>query len=116
MSEAIDTNESAVRTDNEFETRFVAVLSDPNRKRILGALTETNGQLTLAELATAVADENAGYRDSQRRDDVERRTAATLYHRDLPKLADTGLVEWSAESHRAALTSEGAAFVDAFKL
>lgn len=105
MSDTEHARETSARRD-EFEAHLATVLSSPTRKRALAALTNADDYLTVTELARTAADSA----------DAERRTATSLYHCDLPKLAARDLVEWDPESRRATATSEGAACVAALGL
>lgn len=74
------------------------VLADERRKVALEVLQEQESELTLDELATAVLaaesdDISSGSTDS-------RDVAVSLHHVHLPILADLGVLDYDADSHR----------------
>lgn len=106
MSDREPTAESTARPD-EFDDCITTVLSRPTRKQVLAVLARAEDRLSLSDLARAVADaEDVCPGDGADRDD-EQSTTVMLYHCDLPKLADHGLVEWDDETREAVLTARG---------
>lgn len=99
-------SESTARSA-EFDVRLSVVLSSPTRKRVIAALN-SHGPLTFSELSGFVADADAETPGHASAGDEEGGTVVMLHHRDLPKLADYGIVEWENEPDRVMLTREGA--------
>lgn len=94
----------------EFDAGLSVVLSSPARKRVLAALNR-HTTLALPELARFVseADGRGHAHASTSPEGDEDRITVMLHHRDLPKLAAYGIVEWENEPDRVRLTSKGAA-------
>lgn len=74
-------------------------LTHRRRRRVLAVLRTAGQPLTL----TALAEELALRRDDEMGDEETERLRVSLYHRHLPKLADTGLVEFDVDRKRATL-------------
>lgn len=108
MSEA-DSVTAPETIGDQFDARLSAIAT-PERRLVLSALRNADAALSLTDLAAVVAAVTA---DSDDGADRIERAAAMLYHRDLPKLADAGLVEWDRSSKRATLGDDGAAYANA---
>lgn len=98
-------------SDDRFD-HLALVLSKPDRARILSVLTAASEPVTLGELVAELADTDDTDGTTQAPIDIDRSTAMSLYHCDLPKLDHRGLVEWNAEADTATVTSDGAACAD----
>lgn len=103
-------------TSDDLFDHLTLVLSKPERARILSALTAASEPVTLAELVAELTDSNDTNGTTQAPIDIDRSTAMSLYHCDLPKLDHWGLVEWNAETDKMTVTSDGAACADALGL
>lgn len=85
-------------TGRERDELFEA-LTDRHRRRVLDVLRTAGQPLTL----TALAEELALRTEDEASDDRTERLRVSLYHRHLPKLADTGLVEFDVDRKTVAL-------------
>lgn len=79
-------------TGRERDELFEA-LTDRQRRRVLEVVRTAGRPLSL----TALAEELALRSDGEATDERTERLRVTLYHRHLPKLADTGLVAFDVE-------------------
>lgn len=87
-------------TDELFE-----LLGDEHRRYVLAALDAAARPLHLADLATQLARAESGDADVAER---RQQLSLHLYHADLPKLADAGLVAFDRDERTVALTDDGA--------
>ena len=77
------------------ETARHRLLESDQRRRALAVLDERSQPLSLEDLATHVAEQEA---DADASADVET-VATTLHHIHLPKMATAGIVEYDPETH-----------------
>ena len=80
------------------ENEQYRLLSSERRREVLDILTERTFPLDLDELAVEVADQEE-LLDPSDETDTER-VAISLHHQHLPKMADVGLLQYDADSHR----------------
>ena len=88
------------------EERCFEALANESRRTILSALCEAGTPLSLAELAVELAQTDAGPTEIGGDSDPIKRYEIELYHRHVPKLADTGLVEFDQDRRVVSLTAE----------
>lgn len=84
----------AVTSPTELVDSVLGELGDARRRELLRRLDEQGTPLSTAELASQVGGDG---------------TSATieLHHRHLPKLAQSGLVDYDPEAKRASVTERG---------
>lgn len=70
-----------------------ALLARPRRRVLVSILAERGRRLSLAELATELAERDRASRTPER-DEDETSVRRTLHHVDLPRLAEAGLIEY----------------------
>lgn len=70
-----------------------ALLARPRRRELVSILAEYDRRLSLAELATELAEHRRDSR-TRERDEDETSVRCTLHHVDLPRLAEAGLIEY----------------------
>lgn len=86
-------------TEGRERDELFEALTHQHRRRVLAVLRTAGQPLTL----TALAEELALRSDGDAGEDETEGLRVSLYHRHLPKLADTGLVEFDADRKRVAL-------------
>jgi hypothetical protein len=91
----------SLTTDQAFD-----LLGDGTRRRALAALQETDGAMSLDRLAEATACRAEGVTPGEVSADRWERTAASLHHCHLPKLADAGIVEYDLAENQVEPTGE----------
>jgi hypothetical protein len=84
--------------------RAFDLLRDGTRRRVLRTLRETDGAMALGELAAAADARDEGVPAEEISMDRRERTAVSLHHCHLPKLADAGVVEYDPVANRASAT------------
>lgn len=89
-----------VSTDELFDQ-----LRDQRRRYVLAYLDTRSRPVHLADLATELA--HAESPDAEDVTERRQRHSIRLYHADLPKLADAGLVEFDREERTAELSDDG---------
>lgn len=75
------------------------LLSEPRRRRVVSELDDADGAVTVSELAGRVAEVET---DGDAVSDVET-VEVDLYHSQVPKLADAGIVAFDREATDVAL-------------
>lgn len=79
-------------------------LAAPRRRYLLAALADSGGEATLRDLSHHIyALEQSVPRDAVTDGDANH-LLATLHHTHVPKLVDTGIVEWTDDSQQVRLT------------
>ena len=102
MFELLRTAEEAASLDALFEA-----LADSRRRHVLSILLDRPTPLDVETLARAVAArEEAATSAADVPDDVVRRIQIALHHVHLPKLAETGVVEYDYERGAVAVGEE----------
>ncbi|MFC4551174.1 MULTISPECIES: DUF7344 domain-containing protein [Halorussus] len=99
--ELLRTAEEAASLDVLFEA-----LADSRRRHVLSILLDRPTPLDVETLARAVAAREAVATAADPPDDVVRRVQVSLHHVHLPKLADTGVVEYDYERGAVAVGEE----------
>jgi hypothetical protein len=74
------------------------VLAHQRRRDALRCLEESETPITVADLAEDVAKHEQGSNPSEILTDVVRQIHICLYHVDIPKLADAGLVKYDSQT------------------
>ncbi|WP_423750599.1 DUF7344 domain-containing protein [Salinirarus marinus] len=96
--------------EHPFWDAVSVLLAQPRRRELVSVIANQRHRVTLDELATGLRTRG---RPSRRGwPDDERDLLCTLHHVDLPKLAETGLIEYDADGKTIARTRRLAAFVD----
>jgi DNA-binding transcriptional ArsR family regulator len=101
----------SVHSSQDPTNPVLVALASRRRRVILATLADASGRVPVPELATHVA---AALRDTSFVDvaaDERKREHVALVHRELPKLDETGLVEWDREDG-AAETADHSALAD----
>lgn len=80
------------------ENEWFGLLASGRRRAVLQVLLDRSGPAAFDDLARAVAEREAG-RSGATAPDV-RSVSISLYHRDLPRMAASGLLEYDAERDR----------------
>ena len=88
------------------EERCFEALADESRRTVLTALCEAGTALSLSELAVELSQADSGPTEIGGDGDPVERYEIELYHRHVPKLADTGLVDFDRERRTVSLTAE----------
>lgn len=78
-------------------------LADGQRRRALQFLAQTTGAVDLAEITDYLLETDDELQDDGSAD----RIALRLYHVHLPRLADAGLIRWTADRQTVSLTDLG---------
>lgn len=91
--------EANVETTGRERDELFDALTHRRRRRVLEVLRSAGQPLTL----TALAEELALRSEEEATDERTERLRVSLYHRHVPKLADTGLVEFDVDRKRVAL-------------
>ena len=91
----------SLTTDQAFD-----LLGDGTRRRALAALQATDGTMSLDELAEATASRAEDVPSEEVSAHRWERTAASLHHCHLPKLADAGIVEYDLAENQVEPTEE----------
>lgn len=81
------------------------LLSDQRRRTVLDILRARDDPLALADVAREVVRDEDTPIDAVPAEDLER-VHSRLYHQDVPKLADYGVVEYNVERRTVALTEQ----------
>jgi len=71
------------------------LLADQQRREVLHRLVESNGSASMDELISAVVTNTSSPRNP---DEVRNHIAVNLHHVHLPKLQDTGIIEYDTSS------------------
>lgn len=101
----------SLTTDQAFD-----LLGDGTRRRALAALQATDGAISLDELAEATASRAEDVTPGELSADRWERTAASLHHCHLPKLADAGVVDYDIVENQVEPTDEVEALEPYFEL
>lgn len=111
MSSHDGVGDSLLTTDQAFD-----LLGDGTRRRALAALQATGGAMSLDELAEATVARDEGVTPEVISADRRERTAASLHHCHLPKLADAGVVEYDLAENQVESTEEITEFEPYFEV
>lgn len=88
------------------DERCYEALADESRRRVLSALCESETRMSVTELAVELVDAPSGVPEL----DVDRsgvdELKIELYHCHLPKLADSGLVDFDVDRRTVDLAAE----------
>lgn len=93
--------------DDACESEATLVLADERRRETFRLLREAGSPLSVMDLAVELAGEGTPTSDAA--GDRVRDLRIQLYHRDLPRLADAGLVEFDSERRVAVIADAAAA-------
>lgn len=75
---------------------ILSILGHPRQRRILSLLQEWSHPITQRDLAVQLAARHGDKPPSEVTDEERQRIEIGLYHRDLPKLESTGLIDRQA--------------------
>ena len=96
-----DTTTRRLLPDGLSESEVHELLADERRRLVLDSLAERSGAVDVAELAATVTKREDG---SQAPDRATRKSVeADLHHRQLPRLADVGIIDYDRDSHEVEL-------------
>jgi hypothetical protein len=85
----------------EWDWNFtLSLLASGTRRHLLGELADSGGEAELDVLAQQLPSRDRSSTDMESLD----RLSLDLYHTHVPKLADAGVVNWSADRRRVSLT------------
>lgn len=87
--------------------RVHRALADARRRSVLRSL-QSCGELPLRDLAERVERSDGPRTDADDRTERTERVRVDLYHRQVPVLADAGLVSYDPSERVVAITSDGA--------
>lgn len=79
-----------------------SILSSQERRAVISHLAASDGSVTVSDLVAVVSDR------SERARDRDGGAHLRLYHTHLPKLEESGVVEYDPDTGRVSLTSTGA--------
>lgn len=82
-------------------------LVEPRRRHVLTVLADSEGPLSLDELATRVVAKECDRDESERSEVVQRTLLISLYHTHAPLLSDADLVAFDADERTVAITDLG---------
>lgn len=82
------------RTDEQ-----VRLLADPRNRTLLTVLGDSGSPLHVEELASRLVSRNVSVVSSAEYEDQLEETLLTLHHERLPRLADSGLIEYDPETN-----------------
>lgn len=109
MSQTISVSEFAERLPESAQIDDIYdVLSSNRRRQVLRCLDGNDGPTAIADLARDVAREEAPDGEEPELAAVER-VQVSLYHADLPKMAEAGLVEVARDRRTTRFSRTGAA-------
>lgn len=98
------------------DERYYEAMADESRRRVLSALAESEITMSVTELAIELTDGGLeSVEPGAGNTDVDR-LKIELYHRHLPKLADSGLVDFDPDRRTVSLDAEFADVGDTCEL
>lgn len=88
----------------EMYTQLFGVLTDETRRRIIRILRGQTGSISEQDLAERLAAMESDSKPEETTSETAEAVLIQLYHIHLPKLVDTGLVEWDRDARTVATT------------
>lgn len=93
-------------TDTDVPEYVLDALSDEQRRSIVSYVSSAEGTVSLRELATHLASDEAGPGGPTRSSPPSKKLLVKLHHVQLPELDRAGLVEYAPEKRRVAYAGE----------
>jgi hypothetical protein len=84
----------------------LSVLAPKQRRHLLAALADSGGEADLSELSRQLLVQTDSMPTETVPEDLIDRMAIGLYHTHVPKLVDEGVLDWSDDRSRVALTEQ----------
>jgi len=94
-------------TNTPSKTDRVCLLADPTRRRICSILTDPDPPVSERDLAVELATRCLDTSPSEITDTQRRKYLLRIYHHQLPKLADYGLITYDRSTSMVAITTSG---------
>lgn len=99
------------RVDDLPADDVLRLLSQPMRRVLLSCLYQQDVPLAVADVSKEIVQRTADKRGEDVTEDKAKHCYLSLYHRDIPKLADYGIVTMNHDENTVELTARGEALV-----